>query len=74
MNFEVYGPFLLNAEPVEKGFSWWIDKEQIKDFWDKVRPQNENLEKACGVYIFSVQGKLKRKGKTADLPWPKDRY
>ena len=32
MNFEVYGPFLLNAEPVEKGLSWWIDKEQIKDF------------------------------------------
>lgn len=65
--FEVYGPFKLN----EEGFSGWIDQPEIDEFWDKVRQQNENLEleKACGVYMFCVKGKQKRKGKTTNLPW-----
>lgn len=69
MNFEVYGPFLLNAESDEEGFSGWIDQPEINEFWNEVRQQNENLEKACGVYIFSVEGKQKGKGKTTNLPW-----
>ena len=68
MKFEVYGPFKLN----EEGFSGWIDQPEINKFWEKVGDQDENLRnlrKACGVYIFCVDGKQKRKGKTADLPW-----
>ena len=69
MNFEVYGPFLLNAESDEEGFSGWIDQREINDFWVKVRKQHDHLENACGVYIFCVEGKQKRSGKTTNLPW-----
>ena len=69
MNFEVHGPFLLNAESDEEGFSGWIDQPEIKKFWDEVGKQNEKLEKACGVYMFCVEGKQKGKGKITNLPW-----
>lgn len=69
MNFEVYGPFLLKTDSDKEERPGWIDQPQIKDFWDKVRPRNENLEDACGVYIFCVKGKQKNKGKTTNLPW-----
>lgn len=71
MNFKVYGPFLLNADSGsgKEGLPGWIDQPDIKDFWDKVGQQNANLEKACGVYIFCVEGKQKKKGKTTNLPW-----
>ena len=69
MNFEVYGPFKLNTESDTDGFSGWIDQEEINDFWDEVRDQDGNLEKACGVYMFFVDGKQKGKGKTTNLPW-----
>lgn len=71
MNFKVYGPFLLNSHSGsgKEGLPGWIDQPDIKDFWDTVGQQNAILEKACGVYIFCVDGKQKRKGKTTNLPW-----
>ena len=68
MNFEVYGPFELNAES-DGGFSGWIDQPEINAFWDEVRKKYENLGNACGVYMFCVEGKQKGKGKTTNLPW-----
>ena len=69
MNFEVYGPFLLNAEFDVEGLSGWIDQPEINEFWVEVKKQHEDLENACGVYIFCVEGKQKGASKTTNLPW-----
>ena len=54
MNFKVYGPFKLNTESDTR----WIDQAEIKKFWVEVA-KHENLGKACGVYLFCVEGKQK---------------
>ncbi|MCY4255743.1 MAG: hypothetical protein OXE51_06460 [Gammaproteobacteria bacterium] len=71
MNFEVYGPFEL-IEIDEDGFySGWIDQPEINEFWVQVKKQHENLDNACGVYMFCVEGKQKgeRGQETTSLPW-----
>jgi len=69
MNFEVYGPFELNTEWDKDGFSRWIDQPEIKEFWGQVKKQHENLDNACGVYIFSVEGKQHKQKASTNLPW-----
>ncbi|MCY3940771.1 MAG: hypothetical protein OXG29_06795 [Gammaproteobacteria bacterium] len=69
MNFELYGPFELKAEFDAEGFSGWIDQSEINEFWVEVKKQHEDLERACGVYMFCVEGKQKGKGKITNLPW-----
>ena len=69
MNFKVYGPFLLDADSDEGGFARWIDQPEIDKFWENVKSKHEKLEDACGVYIFSVEGKLKNKKTPSMVPW-----
>ena len=63
MRFKVYGPYDIG---VDKGFAGWIDKDDIKDLWEEV---GDELQKACGVYLFGMRGLGKNGIAGKDLPW-----
>ena len=67
MRFKVYGPYNIG---VEEGHANWIDKEDIKDFWEKrVVADNHKLPDACGVYLFGMRGLGKNGTAGKTLPW-----
>ena len=67
MRFKVYGPYNIG---VEEGHANWIDKEDIKDFWEKrVGADNHKLPDACGVYLFGMRGLGKKGTAGMTLPW-----
>ncbi len=63
MRFKVYGPYEIG---VDKGQGDWIDKEDIKAFWEEV---GDELQKACGVYLFGMYGQGKTGIAGKDRPW-----
>ncbi len=69
MRFKVYGPYDIG---VGEGYSKWIDKQDIKVFWEEtVCSDDSKLPDACGVYLFGMGGvKGRTKGAAAQtLPW-----
>ena len=61
MRYKIYGPFEI---PMLAGeFKKRIDKEDIAEFWCRVRSVDTGLERACGCYIFSIETNSKEK------PW-----
>ncbi len=69
MKFKIYGPFSLNADSCEKGYPPWIDQPKIEEFWVNVRSRHGELDQACGVYIFTVEGKQRKNNKKTSVPW-----
>ena len=63
MRFKVYGPYDIG---VDEGLRGWIDKDDIKAFWKEV---GDELQKACGVYIFGMYGEGKTGIAGKDRPW-----
>lgn len=63
MRFKVYGPYDIG---IDKGQEDWIDKGDIKDLWEEV---GDELQKACGVYLFGMRGLGKNGIAGKNLPW-----
>ncbi len=58
MRFKIYGKFEI---PLEKNASNRIDPADVKAFWQQVEQEKPDLPNACGVYIFGIEGRLKKK-------------
>ena len=63
MRFKVYGPYDIG---VNEGLRGWIDKDDIKVFWEEV---GDELQNACGVYLFGMYGEGKTGIAKKDMPW-----
>lgn len=58
LDFETYGPFVLEREEN------YVSRDALDDFWDRVEEKVKGLEQAIGVYVISA-----RSAKSTSRPW-----
>jgi hypothetical protein len=51
VDFETYGPFVLNREKN------YVFRDDVDDFWDRVEEKVQGLGEAVGVYVIVVRNK-----------------